>query len=490
MLVGSDAGAGGALHRIAVQTDDEIGRLSRSFNEMVARLKEQSLELQESEESYRLLTENVSDMIFSLDAEARFVFINRRIEQISGRSRDEYIGRDFLDLLTPESREAVKDKLHKIRAEKEVSSVKMEVTLPIDEGDERYFEVVLVKTFEQAGTVRFYGVGRDITERKQMQQQLVQTEKLSSLGEIISGVAHELNNPLTAIMGLSELLRMDPEVDSMVKDELQKVHHEAGRCARIVQNLLTFARRYRPEKKYCHINDLIESVLEVRSYEMNVSHIKVVRNMDPELPATMADPHQLRQVFLNIINNAIQAMQEKPGKRVLRVSTASVATEAVEDTIRIIFEDSGPGVPQQQQVKIFDPFFTTKEVGKGTGLGLSISYGIIEEHGGKIFVQSEKGAKFIIELPMEEALDGFQEKKAPKQALKLPPLRILVVDDEKAILNIVEKVLEREGCRVDSAEAKRSVPRARVWPIYSIDDVEVYEFHRNACVRVPLGQPS
>ena len=160
-----------------------------------------------------------------------FVFLNRRIEQISGRSRNEFIGRDFLDLLTPESRGSVKDEFQKILAEKGVNSVKMEVTLSIDEGEERYFEVVLVKTFDPTGIVHIYGVGRDITERKEMQQQLVQSEKLSSLGEIISGVAHELNNPINFVSGnVKPLLRDVNDVFTIIRkyDEIVKSNKLEG----------------------------------------------------------------------------------------------------------------------------------------------------------------------------------------------------------------------------------------------------------------------
>ncbi len=437
-------------HRIGIHTNDEIGRLSRSFDQMVVRLKEQSVGIQKSEERYRLITENVSDIIFSLDDEARIIFLNQRIESITGYNRDEFIGKKFLDLLTPESREKVNDTFQRIFSENVQSSCHMEISLTSKDGDEINFEVMLVKFLDTSGIVLYYGVGRDVTERRKLQEQLIQSEKLSSLGEIISGVAHELNNPLTGIMGLSELLLMEPDINSEAKQELQKILNEARRTGKIVKNLLTFARKYPPEKMPCQINEIIENVLEIRFYDILVSHIEIVRNMDAELPTTMADPHQLRQVFLNIVNNASDAMQMTDKKRVLRVSTA-----VKEDKIEIAFEDNGPGIPQNALSKIFDPFFTTKEAGKGTGLGLSVSHGIITEHGGSISAQSKEGegTRFVIELPLKQISPDSKKKKIEKALWDLPPLRALVVDDEEPVLKFIEKALKNEGSTVDAAES-------------------------------------
>jgi two-component system NtrC family sensor kinase len=417
---------------------------------MVERLKEQSRELQESEEEYRLLTDNVSDVVFSLDTGGRLLFINMRIESITGRNRNEFIGKQFLDLLTAESREKVRDKFQALFTEKDQSSCHLVVSLPAGSGDETNFEIILVEFLDPSGIVRYYGVARDMTERRKLQEQLIQTEKLSSLGEIISGVAHELNNPLTSIIGLSELLLMEPGLNSEMKEELGSIREEARRTSRIVQNFLTFSRKYRPEKTICRINRIIESILEIRTYEIMVSHIKISKNLDPELPLTMADPNQLRQVFLNIINNAIQALQTAQEERSLTVST-----KKREDKIEISIGNTGPVIPRDILSKIFDPFFTTKEVGKGTGLGLSVSHGIITEHGGSIYVQSKEGegTQFIIKIPVENIPANSKKVKEEKTLWNFLDKRILVVDDEASILKFISRALENTGSTVDAAES-------------------------------------
>jgi len=414
----------------------------------VERLKEQSRELQESEEEYRLLTDNVSDVIFSLDNGGRLLFINQRIESITGLNRNEFIGKQFLDLLTEKSRGKVRDRFQALFTEKEQGSCHLEVSLPAGSSDETNFEIILVKFSDPSGKIRYYGVARDMTERRRMQEQLIQTEKLSSLGEIISGVAHELNNPLTSIIGLSELILMEPGLNSEVKEELGEIRNEARRTSRIVQNFLTFSRKYHPEKTVCRINKIIESILEIRTYEIMVSHIKISKNLDPKLPLTMADPNQLRQVFLNIINNAIQALQAAQKNRILTIST-----KARENKIEISFGNTGPLIPRDILAKIFDPFFTTKEVGKGTGLGLSVSHGIITEHGGSICVQSKdgEGTQFIIEIPLENIPANSKKVEEEKTIWNLPGKRILVVDDEASILKFISMILESAGSTVDAA---------------------------------------
>jgi signal transduction histidine kinase len=217
------------------------------------------------------------------------------------------------------------------------------------------------------------------------QAQLLQSEKLSAVGQLISGVAHELNNPLTSVIGFSQLL-LSKEKNHKTEEYLNKITREAERCAKIVNNLLTFSRTHKPEKSYVGINGIIERTLDLMAYQFRTDNIEVIKKLDPNLPKTMADFHQLQQVFLNIINNAYQAMKDKRETRIL-----TVETERSGLIIRIKFSDTGPGIPKGNLSRIFDPFFTTKEVGKGTGLGLSISYGIVKEHGGDIYVLSELG---------------------------------------------------------------------------------------------------
>ncbi len=245
---------------------------------------------------------------------------------------------------------------------------------------------------------------QSLADLQATQEHLIQAEKLSALGELVAGVAHELNNPLTVILGNAELLAPRAAGDAKVKGQLERIYQAGARCQQIVKSLLSFARKQKPTKAYIDINALCESILNLLTYQLKVSNIALEKRFDADLPKTMVDPHQLQQVFVNLVTNAYQAMSsyQSRGKLV-------VETKRGNGMIQIIFRDDGPGISQEHQRKIFDPFFTTKE--RGTGLGLSISYGIIKEHGGEITVQSTsgKGATFLIELPIIDRLHPDDE---------------------------------------------------------------------------------
>ncbi len=236
----------------------------------------------------------------------------------------------------------------------------------------------------------------DLTERKKMEEQLMVTDRLASIGELASGIAHEINNPLTSVIGFTELLA-EREVPDDIKDDLLFINKEAQRTAQIVQNLLTFARKHKQEKELVNINDAILNVLELRAYELRVNKIEVNTQLATDLPKVMANIFQLQQVFLNLIINAEYFMIKEHNR-----GNLTITTETVGNLVRTSIADDGPGVAKDDIEHLFDPFFTTKEVGKGTGLGLSICHGIITEHDGRIYVESKpgKGATFIVELPV------------------------------------------------------------------------------------------
>ncbi len=248
---------------------------------------------------------------------------------------------------------------------------------------------------------------------RRTQEQLLHSEKLAAVGQLISGVAHELNNPLTAILGYSQLLTSSGQVGPLALGYTEKIYKQAQRTHRIVQNLLSFARQHKPERIPVRLNSAIEDTLALRDYDLRMSKIRVHLDLAPDLPETPADPHQFQQVFLNLINNAVDAILEKGEEGDLWVKTG------VEDnSIFVEFTDSGPGVKDSSRV--FDPFYTTKPVGKGTGLGLSICYGIVTEHGGTILVKNvpPRGATFRIELP-REATNSPRDTKLPRIAAPL-----------------------------------------------------------------------
>jgi two-component system NtrC family sensor kinase len=298
-------------------------------------------------------------------------------------------------------------------------------------------------------------VAKDISNEKLLQQQLIQSEKLSAIGELISGIAHELNNPLTGVMGYSQLLQLREDLDDRAKENLHKINNLALRCQRIVQNLLFFARKQKPERTLTDINEIIEKTVELRSYELQVNNIEIHRNLDRNLPKTIADAHQLQQVFLNIITNAEQAMLESNGRGQLKIRTG---TDSQNANIIVEIKDDGPGIPENHLNRIFDPFFTTKEVGKGTGLGLSLSYGMIKEHGGNIYVRSRlnEGSTFFVEIPIMANLQDDTESTAETPELELDfeklvrNKRILVVDDEKYILDFFVEAFQAVSMSVDT----------------------------------------
>ena len=307
-------------------------------------------------------------------------------------------------------------------------------------------------------------VAKDISNEKQLQQQLIQSEKLSAIGELISGIAHELNNPLTGVMGYSQLLQLRKDLDDRAKENLYKINNLALRCQKIVQNLLSFARKQRPERTLSNINEILDMTVELRNYELRVNNIKIIRDLDKKLSKTIVDAHQLQQVFLNILTNAEQAMLESHGKGTLTIRTRENPQKS---RIIIEFSDDGPGIPESHLTRIFDPFFTTKEVGKGTGLGLSLSYGMIKEHGGNIYAQSRpgEGSTFVIELPIIAHLDEepASSTELTPEALQFENLvrnrRILVVDDEKYILDFFVEVFRSLPMHVDTANDGRAAMR-------------------------------
>jgi two-component system NtrC family sensor kinase len=294
---------------------------------------------------------------------------------------------------------------------------------------------------------------KTVESLKTTQQQLVQSEKLSAIGKFVAGVAHELNNPLTAVVGFSEVLK-HATVDGKSRQYSETILKAALRCKRIVQSLLSFARREQPERKLVSLNTLIEMALEIVGYSLRTGNIEVVTQLEPRLPLVLVDTSQIQQVLLNIINNAQEAIEA--GGRAGRIQ---IVTETRTPNVLISIQDNGPGIPREHLRRIFDPFFTTKEVGKGTGLGLSLCYGYIKEQGGTITPVSElgKGATFLIELPIAEKAEAASEIAAPPEVEKPDPhegqgKRVLVIDDEKPILNLLQDDLALRGYEVEVAE--------------------------------------
>ncbi len=334
----------------------------------------------------KFLIRQLSDGIFVFDVRNRLLEVNPAALKIIGMDKN-IVGKriDYLTTLSP-----VLERLSSIG----FGSVELPLSVS---GEERFYELEKVTMRDnQEQQVGWLAILHDITERKEMQERLIAQGRLASMGELTSGIAHELNNPLASVIGFSELL-LKRDLPTDIEADLNIISSEAERAARIVDNLLTFARKQPEDKLPIDINETIEKTLELRVYEQEQNNIRTITRFTPDLPEIMGNDFQLRQVFLNITINAEFFMIEAHGK-----GTLTILTERAGDFIRVSFTDDGPGIPQENIARLFNPFFTTKEVGKGTGLGLSICHGIVTEHGGRIWAESKpgEGATFTIELPV------------------------------------------------------------------------------------------
>ncbi len=413
------------------------------------RLLEQEISV--SEQKYRLLFDSASDAIFLVDlASLDIVEANPAATELAGRAADKLIGRSLQDLcpkLQPRSASLLENK----KVVERLFDSAGEFHLVRGQGEQMLCEgSATLVDYHQRAVMQMNA--REITGRKKMEQQLRQAEKLSALGQLVAGVAHELNNPLAVVMGYAQILSKYKAIDEKVRKDLLKILRESERAAKIVRNLLTFARPREPHMSVIDVNRLVGEALETREIQVHSANVQVLRRLAPDLPVTNADADQIEQVLANLMTNAIQALDNHLGKRVIEVTT-----EKRGDKIRIAVADSGPGIPLQILDRIFDPFFTTKGPGKGTGLGLSICYSIMEEHKGKIWVESEvgKGARFIAELPVvicHDSVNGGDnagdERELDPEA---PQRRLLIVDDEPGIVEVLQEVLANSGYRIETA---------------------------------------
>jgi two-component system NtrC family sensor kinase len=299
---------------------------------------------------------------------------------------------------------------------------------------------------------------KSLVDLKAAQEHLIQAEKLSALGELIAAVAHELNTPLSTIALNAQLVTSVVAHEERAKTQLDRIGDATSHCRKVVKNLLSFARKQRPEVTPSDINAVCDKALDLVAYQLKVNSIELEKRFDERLPRTMADPHQLQQVFVNLATNACQAMSSAAGRGRL-----AVETRAGDGVIQVGFHDDGPGISKEHQRKIFDPFFTTKP--DGTGLGLSISYGIIKEHGGEIIVRSApgKGTSFVIELPITKpspsaAEAGLEHEEQDVQgegdgSAKSATTRVLIVDDDTALLGTLADIVQALGCDVHATSA-------------------------------------
>jgi PAS domain S-box-containing protein len=415
----------------------------------ITETKELEQQLRESEEKYRTLVEESENIVYIIQ-DGCLKFVNRHGIEIRGYSERELCSADFVlhHWIHPDDHADVAEAFTAIR-EGHADHIRLEARF-VSKHQRVYDCIMTAASLAYRGQPAIMGVMVDITEKKQLQRQLIQSEKLAAIGQLVSGVAHELNNPLAAIMGYSQLLSESEDIPPKDRAAAQKVFESSIRCKKIIQNLLSFARKQDIEKIGLNVNDILDRAIELREYNLESHNIQVQRDYASGLKPVAADPQHLQSVFLSLINNASDAMYRSAGKGILRI-----ATRMDGDKIQVDIIDNGPGIPPKFQDKIFDPFFTSKEVGQGAGLGLSISYGIVKEHGGELALDTayDGGTRFIVELPVGE---GRNDKKPQfenvfREGAPFSKPKILVVDDEETILELSVDILENKGYDVDTA---------------------------------------
>ena len=374
---------------------DNAGRLLQIRGLMldVTGLRTYQSELHRERDFSGKILNNTQSMILVADTAGLISYANRRWSD-SGFEQRDLLGRPLLEMAAAGFIQPLADAIQNTLRGQQVDNLELQILR--ENGISGQFSANLSPMRDEQGTVTsIVVVLTDVTDSTVLRDKLVHAEKMAAVGQLVSGVAHEVNNPLTAILGFADLLMENPDVPETARKDLRVILQEAQRTKQIVQNLLSFARQMPPQRNPVQLNVILRRTIQLRSYDFNSHGVDIVEHLDEGLPEVMGDAHQLQQVFLNILNNAYDAVHE-----VGRSARIEIMTTKFGDGVEVSFCDNGPGISHPD--RIFDPFFTTKEVGKGTGLGLSICYGIVKEHGGEILCHNNtdgQGATFIVRLP-------------------------------------------------------------------------------------------
>lgn len=366
----------------------------------ITEVKNFQAQLQRERDFTGKILNNTQTVIMVADTAGLVSYANRRAYEAGRFDDNELVGHRLDNIITSAYKKAFAEAFE--TSLRGLQTDNLEVMIVRGNGSQGKFSVNLSPMRDEVGDVSSVVVlMTDITDAAMIQAKLAHTEKMAAVGQLVSGVAHEVNNPLTAIMGFSDLLMENPEVPGSARKDLQVILEEAQRTKEIVQNLLSFARQRPPERQLVQINDILRKTIALRAYDFSNHGVEIVQKFDDRLPELVGDSHQLQQVFLNILNNAYDAVHATGRPGVVEIHTLKD-----DGWLEVLFRDNGEGI--QNPDRIFDPFFTTKEVGQGTGLGLSICYGIVREHEGEILCannQEMPGATFSVRLPIRNRAD-------------------------------------------------------------------------------------
>jgi PAS domain S-box-containing protein len=398
-------------------------RYERQFSaNLEAEVNRQRELLQKTEARYQALVENAADLIYTVDEAGRLLSVNRYAANLFAQVRPfkgpgeanplEFVGHTLYDIFSKKSAAFHMDWLREVQQTGRTKSKRHPVTI----GDQEFWfstSIVALKD-EQGKPFAYEIISRNITGRKAMEDRLINVEKLASLGTLAAGVAHEINNPIAVILGFTEHLLEKTQDAPDIHETLQVIEEEGLKCKKIVENLLTFARSPERAETTGDVNQILEKMLAVVQNTLLTRKIRLETALTPHLPRVKGDPQELQQVFINLINNAMDAMK---GGGLLRINTGLSPDGK---RVRLEFSDTGLGIPRETQPKIFDPFFTTKKTGEGTGLGLSMSYGIIRKFGGNIIFASypaeeypdKHGTTFTVYLPVATGAEVTAETEA------------------------------------------------------------------------------
>jgi len=439
----------------AAAVRDNAGRVVRYQGALmdITERREMERRLHQQQEFARRLVDNFPDLILVLDTASHYTFVSPRCKEVLGYDVEETRQMEFGGRTHPEDLPAVLSLYKDIIAGKQIFA-SLEIRVRHKLGEWRRIRFNFSPLSDENGNIE--GVvlsGRDVTDLKRLEEQLIQAEKLAAMGQMLAGVAHELNNPLTAILGVTELLRERPGADESTKRQLELTHRQARRAARIVQNLLEFSRPASPQKKPLDLNNILERTLQLHEHSLRRNNIGVDFRLPGELPGVVGDANQLIQVFLNLITNAEQAIREVRDSGRIQIRAGRNGNQ-----LTITVQDDGVGIRPEALQRIFDPFYTTKRPGGGTGLGLSICMSIIREHGGNIEAETlpAGGSAFTIYLPVASG-DPPRATAPPSDAAVsatadlLKGRAVLVLDDEESLRTLLQEGLSAQGLRVDGA---------------------------------------